>query len=291
MSSWFLYAIASSFFSGGYSFLQKILVEKGYPSYLINSGTQFFVSAMAGTVALFFVNGNISHLFFGAILGALVGVTFMLGSVSRLESLNFIDTAIFFPLYKTVGPLLTLLFGFLFFHEWFTLKELFGLALGITVPLFLIHKSEKNRQKNLWLGLFFMVVAAFFASVSTTISKYGAEILGNIFVFIAISELVGSISGIILYKMQTNKKHKSVFGNINKQFVLLLFVTSVFGFGGYLNLLLAYKHGGPLAAVYTINSFYILVPIVLSIIFYKEHWSPRKAVAILLSITSAVFLH
>ncbi len=43
-----------------------------------------------------------------------------------------------------------------------------------------------------------------------------------------------------------------------------------------------------LAVVFTINSFSILIPIILSIIFFKEHFSLKKAFVIGLSIISII---
>ena len=45
---------------------------------------------------------------------------------------------------------------------------------------------------------------------------------------------------------------------------------------------------GNLAVVFTINSFSILIPIILSIIFYKEHFNFKKGLVIVLSIVSII---
>jgi len=44
-----------------------------------------------------------------------------------------------------------------------------------------------------------------------------------------------------------------------------------------------------LAISYTINSFYILIPIILSILIYKEHMNLRKGIAIVLSLLAIIF--
>ncbi|MCA9487000.1 EamA family transporter [Candidatus Woesearchaeota archaeon] len=46
---------------------------------------------------------------------------------------------------------------------------------------------------------------------------------------------------------------------------------------------------GNLAVVYTINSFSLLVPIILSIFIYKEHFDMKKGIAIALTILSLFF--
>ena len=52
----------------------------------------------------------------------------------------------------------------------------------------------------------------------------------------------------------------------------------------------AFETGGPLAIVQTIHSMYILIPIVLAIIFYNEHWNLQKVVAIVLSVAALALL-
>ncbi len=65
---------------------------------------------------------------------------------------------------------------------------------------------------------------------------------------------------------------------------------TIFAGGGFFFTLLAFIYGGPLGIVYTINSLYILPPIILAIIFYGEHWNLRKAVAIILSLVALALL-
>jgi uncharacterized membrane protein len=53
----------------------------------------------------------------------------------------------------------------------------------------------------------------------------------------------------------------------------------------------AYGNGGTLGVVQTINSMYILIPIVLAIYFYKEHWNAQKMLAVVLSVVALAFFH
>jgi len=57
----------------------------------------------------------------------------------------------------------------------------------------------------------------------------------------------------------------------------------------FLFIMLAFAEG-TLSIVYTVQSLYILIPIILSIIIYKEHWNARKVVAIILSIAALALL-
>ncbi len=53
---------------------------------------------------------------------------------------------------------------------------------------------------------------------------------------------------------------------------------------GAATMVFAFAEGGALSIVYTINSLYILVPIILSVLIYKEHISIQKTLAIILSV-------
>jgi uncharacterized membrane protein len=55
-------------------------------------------------------------------------------------------------------------------------------------------------------------------------------------------------------------------------------------------MLFAFSEGGSLSVVQTIHSMYILIPIVLAVIFFKEHMNWQKVVAIVFSVVSLAFL-
>jgi uncharacterized membrane protein len=46
----------------------------------------------------------------------------------------------------------------------------------------------------------------------------------------------------------------------------------------------------PLSIVYTIHAHYILIPIIFSVIYYKEHMDLRKFLAVLISMIAIAFL-
>ena len=54
--------------------------------------------------------------------------------------------------------------------------------------------------------------------------------------------------------------------------------------------LYALSYGGPVAIVYTVTAMYILIPIVLAIIFYNEHWNTQKVIAIIISVAALALL-
>ena len=66
------------------------------------------------------------------------------------------------------------------------------------------------------------------------------------------------------------------------------FLLGIFMFGFLIFTLLAFKDG-LVSIVFTVQSLYILIPIILSIIIYKEHINTQKIIAIILSIVAIVF--
>jgi multidrug transporter EmrE-like cation transporter len=104
--------------------------------------------------------------------------------------------------------------------------------------------------------------------------------------FVFVSAIAGILTSWLSYKWfkkQHNKKgidEKYTTKNIYSfAFVLGFFnITSFYAFAKAME--------GNLAVAFTINSFSILIPIILSIIFYKDHFDMKKGFVIALSIVS-----
>ena len=292
MELWFIYAISSAVFAGLYTFFQKMAVEQGHSTLLVNMWSTVVSSVMAFTVSWIF-SGFDGLWKIGLLLGFLSGITHIIGSIFRMDALKYIDTAILFPLYKTAGPIFTLVIGMTIFAEKFTVAEWIGIMLGITVPLLLLHKSEKLRQKHLWKGIVFLLIASFFTAVAAGISKYGSGVFETVFLFVAVSHAFGSISGWCIYELQKKNTQRNgklfKYRYIDKDMLKISFLAGITQFGGFSAMMLAFVDGS-LGVVYAIQSLYILIPIILSIVIYKEHWNVRKIIAIILSIAALAFL-
>ena len=105
----------------------------------------------------------------------------------------------------------------------------------------------------------------------------------NISLYLFIGSVFGLIFSIISYKFITNKRKKKY----NKIGLLKVSLVSWFlhlaSFVSF-NLALAWNF----AVVFTVSSFSILIPIILSIIFYKDHFNLKKWLVIVLSIISII---
>jgi len=221
------------------------------------------------------------------------GVLFLGFTVARLESLHFIDSAIFFPLYKVGGPALVAVFGILWFHDKVSPLELAGIVLSCLIPLLLITRQENHRQRNLRLGLLFMLVSTVLSAIAIVINTLAVKSGPDLSLpLVAIANGFAALVGILLFA----RRHKqagfirSLRDHVTRPMLLLGFVIGIMQLLSFYLLLLAIA-ANDLSIVYSINAHYILIPVVLSVWLYKEHWNIQKAVALILSILALILLH
>ncbi len=98
------------------------------------------------------------------------------------------------------------------------------------------------------------------------------------------------VLGHFLYKHPPHDMRNQLTAALTPAFLGIAFFVGVTQFTAFYLLLLAIN-GGDLSLVYSINAHYILIPIILSIWYYKEHWNTQKVIAIALSLVALVLLH
>lgn len=287
---WFVLALLSAVLGGFFIFTTKVAAERDYDIVLLSTGALVLSAALTFTVV--FVRGDFSGLHDLVLFVVLLNATgYMIVNILRHQALRCIDTAVYYPIYKTLTPAIAIVTGFIFFSERFSVHEWVGLILSLAVPLLLITHAEKARQKDLWRGLRLLAITAIFATASAGIVKYGADVIENTWLFIALSDTATALIGIMIM-LSRNGKHpmKERLQSLkDPSFLWLAFWMGLMSATAYVAMVFAFKLG-TLSIVYTINSLYILIPIVLSIIYYHEHWNARKVVAIVLSIAALALL-
>jgi drug/metabolite transporter (DMT)-like permease len=218
---------------------------------------------------------------------------YVVRTLTQLEALRFIDAAIFFPLYKVIGPALVTVIGVFLLKDVLTSAELIGIILSCVVPLLLITRAEHRRQNNLWFGLLLMLVSTSFAAVTAALNAYAVKPSAELAVpFMAIGYGFGFLFATLWYV----QKHKlpqiaDVLRNHSTREALTVGVAiGVFQIISFYFMLLAFV-GADLSVAYSVNAHYILIPVILSVWFYKEHWNKQKAAALVVSILALVLLH
>lgn len=282
MDTWFIYALLSGLTAGLYSFFLKVSAEKNHSGSLVTTYSMFVASGLA--LVFFTLSLDKINPFWLFVLTASVNGTFyLIATITRVASLKNIHTTIYFPIYKTLGPALMLLIGIFVFSEQLNSSQWIGFLLGISVPLMLISKKESIKQINLKKGLTYLFIGTLFGVLSSSTAKVVTLNDFNVFGYIFLSSLIGGFISLIYYK-QTSKQKTEPDDKLKRIGVLngvILFLSTYF---------FIKATTGNLVIVYAINSYSILVPIILSIFIYKEHFNLKKGVAIILTLLSLFFL-
>lgn len=151
METWLIFAIISVFAAGLHNFTLKIAAEKQYDVSVINIYSYAIAAIIFWIYILFdYQNMVFDNFLIILTLAILNSFFFFLSMFSRIASMKNIDTVIFFPLYKTMWPILVTFVSIFLFWENLEFKEIIWIIVWITISLLLITNSEKKIQKNLF---------------------------------------------------------------------------------------------------------------------------------------------
>ncbi len=274
-----LWTLAATLFAGLQTFSQKVAAQEKRDS----AFNGFMMYAVSGSLAVTFLifQPPLSDVWpLIALFGLAAGAAHALGNYIRLEALKHIDSVIYFPLNKVLGPLLVLIGGVYIFGDKLSVVQMIGVVCSISVPLLLISGAEHTRQSDLRRGLWFVVISTTLTSVSMLLTKQGLLYSSDIFFFLVMSQVAGVVSSTAIFI----HKEKS-FAHLTMRDVWLGVASGTLGFMAYATLLIALTTG-LVSIVYVIQAHYILIPILLSIWWYKEHINIRKILAVVLSLTA-----
>jgi uncharacterized membrane protein len=278
-----VWALLSAVIGWLYNFSYKVIAQREYDTNLSATYSYITATILAWIYCMYKEAFLVSYdVFFITLILSFINISFFYISViSRVESMKNIDTVIFYPLYKTFWPLMVTAISLLYFGEYLSFKESMGIIIGITIPLMLITKAEDRIQKNLKLWVLLVLLTAVVTSVSSVATKMVYIKWWSPEIFLFISLFLGTIYSMIAYQIHwKNRKNKFKTEWILK-FSIIAWIIHVFAFLTFIKAMI-----GNMAIVFTINSFSILVPIILSIIFYGEHFNLKKGIVIALSIVS-----
>ena len=291
MEPWFWAAIGAAILAGVSNFYFKTAAAKGFHAETFSFYGSIVTLILIGSAYLVFP----APLFTNPVVAIAVFLGGFLAAISvimKVYALRYIDTTIDFPLFKLLAPAVAIVLGVTVFAEQFSTAEWIGLILGLSVPLLLINKIESQRQNNLVLGLLFVLVTGIISAFSAAINKFGIDAglaIVVTFAYMALGLLAGNLFTIAwkdgVFNVIDRIRSASSLGLVKAGTLRSVLITVSVGLTLY-----GYWLGGPLAIMQTIHSMYILIPIVLAIIFYNEHWNLQKAAAILLSVASLVLL-
>ncbi|HEY4517169.1 MAG TPA: EamA family transporter [Candidatus Paceibacterota bacterium] len=281
-----LWTLAATISAGAQVFISKIVAHE-HRDAAFNGMMMYGISGAIAALIL------IAHPWphdwlLGALLGIFAGSIHSLGNYIRIESLKHIESVIYFPLNKLLGPLVVVVAAVVWFGDALTLREYIGIALSLTVPLFLISAGEHHRQKNLRFGLVLMVQSTILTSVSVLFSKEALVRTSDVLFIIGAAQLAGTLCSMAILSKQ--KGVRTMVSHIDRRDISLGLITGILAFASTYTLFEALSTG-LVSIVYVIQAHYILIPIVLAVWWYKEHMNIRKGIAIVVSLLAISVLY
>ena len=289
LNSWFIWALVSTFFFGSYSFLFKKIVEEGgdvFAAQVVMPAVVCFVSASIIYLFNFTVGDNLATV---AGIAVLQGVLFFLSTYTRIKALGTgLPVYVVFPITKTSTILIVIISAFVF-SELEILKKpevLAGVILAMAATYLLLPWHDKGVFRGSSMGIVLSIASMLSSAGATIAAKSALDFyMVNIFVFILLSNVVTLVlaTATVLIKNTTLTQQK--FSNGIKWGVMM----GLFNFAGFASFLQAVKLGN-LSVVASVNALYILIPIVLSAIIYKESMSLMKWLAVAISIAAVILM-
>ncbi len=276
-----LYAILSGLFAWFASFLTKISAEKNYNSFLY-TWYSFLSAAFFAFIFYLFSWVYLDNFVFLLIIGLIMWIAYTMNIVSRVKSLKNISATLYFPIYKVISTIFVFIVWIYFYANVIKTNEIIWVVLWLFVPIILINEKENLKHKNMKKGLIMCTISIVFAVIVVTMSKIVNFYELNMFFYIFTWMLLWGVLSLLQY----NNKHKINNNSINKiKRISILNWFSIVVWTIFFVKALSWN----LWVVYTINSFSILIPIILSVIFYKDNLDIRKIIAIVLTILSMLF--
>lgn len=284
----FLWTLTSTILAGLALFVQKVVAEErrssAFNGFLMYGLSGVFAAALLLTVREL-PPGWVMIILFGFASGGVHG----LGNFIRIESLKYIDSVLYFPLNKMLGPLLVVIGGVLIFSDSLTVTQYIGIGLSMTVPLLLVSSVEHMRQTNLRLGMKLLLWSTVLTASSLLIAKQGLLYGPAVLLMLCTSQIAGTVAsaGVLI------KQHgagRAMFNHADRRDVQLGVLSALFGFTSAYCLYEALSTG-LVSLVYVIQAHYILIPIILSVWWYKDHINLRKFGAVAVSFLAITMLY
>ena len=215
---------------------------------------------------------------------ALQGALFFITTESRLAALKVnVPAAVLFPIIKFSTPVVVVLSA-VAFDEWDSVSEprrVIGIALAVGATCLIMQRRAPGESMGSHQGLRFAFVAMTASVGAAFAAKYPFEGSGDvsIFGFMAVSNATNLLlATVMLARSRVSVSLPAL--RLGVRWGVLIGVLNFAGFGAFLQ---AVKEGD-LALVASVNSLYILIPIVFSSWWYREYLSPQRRVAVAISV-------
>ena len=280
---WFIFAILAAIFSGLNNFLNKVAAEKKFNSKVVTFWFNAFSTLVSFAGFIFFAKGSIKldWIFWGGVVVVAIGNIVVI--LNKIKGLRYLNPGTFFISLRfglVTALFLVEVFGY---HSAFTIKSILGLVIGF-VALILLVETKKGNKKQYLVGGAITVGTAIIAMTINNVVRKNVIVMdydryAYYFFMFGLSFL---LSAILNYKVI---KSKRIFSN-KDGIIFYPFLQAMFNYGAGLAAFMSLEYGANLAILSKTVSYSLFVPIILSIIIYKEKVTVKKLIAFGLTIIS-----
>lgn len=280
LSYWFTSALLTCLSVGLVGFINKVIVEKKYDQKL--SAVSFYLAQVIIYIIAFIYIGNYEISLIIIFFGVLWGILDYFYLRTRFISLQGISSYLFFINSRLFSSLALLLLGVVIFGDNISLYEYMGFFIGFIV-FGLLFEKEKVKNIDYKKGLTFLGIGIILLILVHSGIKYVSTILTNIYLLFLSYAFTALIISIFVNRKDINMQIKD-FSNI-----IYLNIIHAFLFFFYIYFLFNTYNLADLGIAYKIQSYSIFIPIILSIIVYKEKVTYKKMIAFILTMISLWF--
>lgn len=281
MEPWMTYALGAFLTIGIVSWCHKLQAENKYMHHGTFIFYSYFFQALVWGIVLLFLQMPFVVNWSVFIYGILMTILYTFVIESRLISLKYIDASTYFINYRLLSSIWLLILWQILFGETITWKEYLWIGIGFIIFYLLLEKKNKNEKKtDFKKGIIFLLYGAILITVLQLLAK------DFVITWIDIISVV-IMQGIIGMSIQFLRQEKNIDNykiKWKRNILFMTFTGIIFCASGILN---NYAYiGWDVAVVYKIISYSIFIPIIFSVIYYKEKVTWKKLLAFALTIVS-----
>lgn len=285
MELWVIYSLISCLAVWLFGFFQKVESESksvNTNGFIIYAHVSMILLPLVMFLTWFSqITVNLELIFYAIVMNFM----YIIILKTRLKSLKFLSSSTYFINYRIFSSILLLIFGQILFWEIIFPREYLGIFLWFVIFYFLLEKkTKKESDQDLKKWYLFLAAGVGLLSVIWLAQKQFTLWDFDIVSYIFYSWFAGIFSTFMMRKKEETLKEILKIKR-KKDILFLVWTAIVFPMWLYCNLQ-ALMAGWDVAVVYKIISYSLFIPIILSVIFYKEKITLNKIFAFILTIAS-----
>ncbi len=284
---WIFYAVSGLIILWIYDFIKKVVVEKWYNKYAF-----LLVSSICSTI-LSFIYFIYSWIFEKSTVTSLIGLASWVWDfivpIAMITALQYLSSSSVFIIIRLLSSVLVLFIGVFVLNDSLSVLSFIWFLLWFVV-FWLLYDSEKSVWKDdfrSWFRYILIAVAAITLNHSL-FKNFVDQLIVSEFIFIKMSV---AFIGLSIFILICNKHKEITIKNLSEVLIFSFINSSLFVWFMILILPKIYLLW-PLSLSYKTLSYSIIIPILFSIIVYKEKIMIKTILAFIFTIISlALFLY